>query len=605
MHTNTRVTFGGVVLLISVLLASCATTPQPTSQDAALALTPIPSPELTGRGVGGTLRLVYHQAPTLLNPHLSGNPKDTEAARITYEPLASFDAEGTLVPFLAAEIPSLENGGVAADGRSVTWHLREDVRWADGTPFTADDVVFTYEFITNPEVPAAYASVYASVANVEALDSHTVRVEFAEPTTVWSSVFVGVAGVILPRHHFADYNGANALEAPANEKPIGTGPYYVSTIKPQEVLFLSDELARTYKIVYEINPYFRNPDQPFFQRVELRGGGTAEVAALQVLNDGAADYAWNPLVQPDAVAELEASGLGQVLTSFEGRTHMLQFNLTDPDEGSVREHPHPILSDVTVRQALAHAIDRQTIVEEVYGALGQPADDYLLTPDYYQVPDTMYPFDLERAAELLDEAGWVDSDDDGIRDRDGERLTLDYQVPINVQYQAVQRIIAADLRSIGVDVRLQVRNPNVFFGDPSQTGSWAQFNADITGVGWFRESPDPAPHMGYWTCEGIPAPDNQWSGFNFSRWCNPAYDALLREAENELDEERRRELFRELNRIMQEDVPLIVLVQIARVAAASNSLEGIRLTPWDTDTWNIAEWRRERQTRTEDQVIAP
>ena len=161
-----------------------------------------------------TLKLLYWQAPTILNPHLSTGFKDAEAARITLEPLASFDNEGELIPFLAAEIPTTENGGVAADGKSVTWKLKQNVKWSDGTPFTAEDVVFTYEFLSNPKVGAVSAGTYEVVESVEAIDDYTVKINFKEVNPAWSLVFVGGEGMILPKHVYQDYSGENARSAP-------------------------------------------------------------------------------------------------------------------------------------------------------------------------------------------------------------------------------------------------------------------------------------------------------------------------------------------------------------------------------------------------------
>jgi len=141
----------GLLLVIAALVSSCA--PQRTAPAASSA-----APAATGRGAGDTLRMLWWQAPTILNPHLATGGKDTDASRVTYEPLASFNADGELVPFLAAEIPSLENGGVAADGKSVTWKLKADVKWSDGEPFTADDVKFTFDYIADPATGATSGS---------------------------------------------------------------------------------------------------------------------------------------------------------------------------------------------------------------------------------------------------------------------------------------------------------------------------------------------------------------------------------------------------------------------------------------------------------------
>jgi peptide/nickel transport system substrate-binding protein len=223
-----RILIIGLALLM--ILTGCgapAATPPPTAEPTQVP-TEAPTEAVPTRGQGGTLTLLYFQAPTTANPHLSPGTKDLSASRIAYEPLASFDKDGVMVPFLAAEIPSLENGGVAEDGTSVTWILRDDVKWADGEPFTADDVVFTYQYITNPDVKSPSAGSYVDVQSVEALDDLTVKVTFNQSTSAWYAPLVGSYGMVIPRHLFEAYNGTNAADAPNNLMAVGTGPYYVS-----------------------------------------------------------------------------------------------------------------------------------------------------------------------------------------------------------------------------------------------------------------------------------------------------------------------------------------------------------------------------------------
>jgi peptide/nickel transport system substrate-binding protein len=158
------------------------------------------------------LNLLYWQAPTTLNPHLTTATKDWAACRITYEPLASYDKDGKLIPFLAAEIPTLENGGVAADGKSVTWKLKPNVLWSDGKPFTANDVLFTYQFITDPDTDAQTTSTYDAIERVEVIDDLTIKLHFKDVNPAWSLPFVGTRGMILPRHAFEGYEGAAAKD---------------------------------------------------------------------------------------------------------------------------------------------------------------------------------------------------------------------------------------------------------------------------------------------------------------------------------------------------------------------------------------------------------
>ena len=327
-----------------------------------------------------TLRLFYWQAPTIVNPHLSPGTKDLSASRIVYEPLASFDASGELVPFLAAEIPSLANGGVAADGRSVTWTLKEGVKWADGTPFTAADVLFTYLYITNPEIGATSASSYDQVKNVKVIDDHTVRVEFHDVNPAWSQPFVGVKGMIIPRHLFEAFAGANVSEAPSNLLAVGTGPYQVAEFHEEEILLIGEDVVSTVRIVYRPNPHFREPDKPAFSQVELRGGGGDAVIAAQTIQDGLSDFAWNLQVADATLDRMEADSPGKVVDLLGTWVERIMLNFADPNwetesgERANAAHLHPILSDIRVRQAIAAGIDRKMIMD-LYGRGGRQTDN--------------------------------------------------------------------------------------------------------------------------------------------------------------------------------------------------------------------------------------
>ena len=177
------------------------------------------------RGTDGELRMLYWQAPSILNPYLSGGTKDIHAASLILEPLARYDEHGEMVAWLAAEIPTLENGGVAPDLRSITWRLRDDVVWSDGTPFTAADVAFTAAYCLDPGGGCASLASLQGVGSVEALDDHTVRIDFDVPMPFPYAPFVGSVMPILQRRQFQDCMGARAPECTAeNFAPIGTGP---------------------------------------------------------------------------------------------------------------------------------------------------------------------------------------------------------------------------------------------------------------------------------------------------------------------------------------------------------------------------------------------
>jgi len=542
---------------------------------------------VTSTGDSDTLRLLYWQAPTILNPHLSTGFKDSEASRITLEPLASFDNNGEMVPFLAAEIPTLENGGLAEDGRSVTWKLKPDLKWSDGEPFTAEDVVFTFEFITNPDVGTTTAGTYEVIESVEALDDQTVKVNFKQPNPAWYLNFVGTEGMILPQHIYEEYNGTNARQAPANLEPVGTGAFRVVEFKPGDT------------VVYEANPNYRDAENVGFQRIELKGGGDATSAARAVLQTGDADFAYNLQLEAPVLQELANAGQGEVVTIPNSLVERILINQTNPNEEvngerSSLEAPHPFLTDESVRQAFNLAIDRDSIANQLYGPTGDVTANFLVLPEEFRSSNTSYEFDLEQAAALLDEAGWVDTNNNGTRDKDGTEMTIIFQTSVNPVRQKTQEIVKQALEEIGVSVELRSIDASIFFsGDPASTDTTERFQADLQMYTTGNTNPDPGSYMKTYTCDEIPQQENNWIGDNVSRYCNPEYDALWEASSQELDPEKRRQIFLEMNDLLVDNVIVMPIVDRAEVVGVSNTIEGLELTPWDLNTWKIAEWRRQ------------
>src|SRR5436309_2003017 len=215
----------------------------------------------TKRGGGGIVKTLWWQAPTLLNPHFANGTKDQDASRIFYEPLGAYDPDGNIVPVLAAEVPSLQNGQVAKDGLSVTWRLKKNVVWHDGKPFTADDVVFNWEYVLDPATSAVTVGQYRDISRIDKLDNHTVKLVFKSPTPFWSAAFCGPTGMIIPKHLFQAYKGDKSREAPTNLKPVGTGPYRFVDFKPGDI------------VRGELNSSYHVANRPFFDQIEMKRGG--------------------------------------------------------------------------------------------------------------------------------------------------------------------------------------------------------------------------------------------------------------------------------------------------------------------------------------------
>ena len=259
---------------------------------------PRPTYKPTKRGGGGLLKVLWWQGPTLLNPHFAVGTKDQDGSRLFYEPLARWDRDGNLQPVLAETIPGREDGTLAADGKSVTWKLKKGVRWHDGKPFTADDVVFTWEYARDPATATLTSGSYNDVT-VEKIDPYTVVVKFQEATPFWADAFVAAAGCIIPKHLFADYVGEKSREAPANLKPVGTGPYKFKDFKPGDL------------VAGVINPDYHMENRPHFDAIEMKGGGDAVSAARAVLQTGEFDFGWNMQVEDEILTRLEKGGKGR------------------------------------------------------------------------------------------------------------------------------------------------------------------------------------------------------------------------------------------------------------------------------------------------------
>jgi peptide/nickel transport system substrate-binding protein len=271
------------------------------------------------RGSDGEVRIIYWQAVSIMNPFLSGGTKDIEAASMVIEPLGRYNQDGELVPYLAEEIPTVENGGVSEDLTSITWKLKPGLLWSDGTPLTSADVVFTAEYCMHPEGGCAQLSKFSGVQSVEAIDELTVKVTFDGPTPVPYGPFMGGQSPIIQAAQFADCLGANAPTCTeANFYPIGTGPFRVTDFRPNDVIQM------------EANPNFRDPAKPAFATVTFKGGGDATAAGRSVLETGEFDYAWNLQLAPDVLDGMAAAGQGEPLSAFGTLVERIEINLTNP-----------------------------------------------------------------------------------------------------------------------------------------------------------------------------------------------------------------------------------------------------------------------------------
>ena len=540
----------------------------------------------TKRGGGGLVKTLWWQAPTLLNPHFANGTKDQDASRIFYEPLASYDPDGNLVPVLAAEVPSPQNGGVSKDGLSVTWRLKKNVTWHDGKPFTADDVVFNWEYVNDPGTSAVTIGQYRDIAKIDKLDSHTVKLSFKTPTPFWSAAFCGPTGMIIPKHLFQPFKGDKSREAPTNLKPVGTGPYRFVDFKPGDI------------VRGELNPTYHVANRPFFDQIEMKGGGDAPSAARAVLQTGEFDYAWNMQVEDEILRRWEQGGKGRADIVSGGNIEHIQLNNTDPwtevdGERSSIKTKHPTLSDPAVRQALNVLVDRGSIQEEIYGRTGIATANFVNAPARYVSKNTKWEFNVDKASQILDAAGWKRGAD-GIRAKDGKKLKFVYQTSINAPRQKTQQIVKQACTKAGIDVELKSVTANVFFSsDPANLDTFPHFSTDLQMFTTTMTQPDPQRFMDQFVSWEVAAKENKWAGRNPTRWRNEEYDRTWKAAEAEMDPVKRAALFIKMNDLVIQNVVVIPVVFRPRVAAISNRMRDVVQSGWDGDFWALAYWSKQ------------
>ncbi|WP_449257175.1 peptide ABC transporter substrate-binding protein [Bosea sp. (in: a-proteobacteria)] len=537
----------------------------------------------TKAGGGGPLKMLLWQAPTLLNPHFASGTKDQIASRIFYEPLAGWDKDGNLIPQLAAEIPTKANGGLSADGKVVTWKIKQGVKWHDGKPLTADDVVFTWEYAKDPETAAYTTGAYTNIT-VEKVDDHTVKVIFQEPTPFWADPFVGVAGMIIPKHHFGEYKGAKSREAPANLKPVGTGAYKFVEFKPGDI------------VSAERNPDYHVKNQPHFDTLEVKGGGDAVSAARAVLQTGEYDYAWNLQVEDEVLKRMETGGRGKISAVPSGDIEFIILNTTDPwtevdGERSSVKTKHPTLSDPAVRQAINLLIDRDSIQKFIYGRAGIATASFVNQPKQFKSEKLKYEFSIAKANQILDEAGWKKGSD-GIREKDGKKLKYVFQTSINAPRQKVQAIIKQACQKAGIDLELKSVTASVFFSsDVANPDTYTKLYTDIEMYTTTQPQPDPERFLNQFTSWEVASKENKWLGRNVSRYTDPEADKAYRAAQKELDPAKRAALLIRVNEIFCEANVILPVLSRTKVVTAAQNL-AIDHSGWDVDTWNLAAWYR-------------
>ncbi len=539
-------------------------------------------------GQGGELILLQWQAPSQANTLLSSGTKDIQAGSLVLEPMAWIDPAGVVVPALAAEIPTVANGGISEDGTQITWRLQEGLVWSDGTPVTSEDAVFTWEYCTD-EATGCSTENFSSVDTVVADDELTFTVTFESPQPFPFVPYVTAQGAIIQKAQMAECIGEAAKAcSEQNFMPVGTGPYMVTELRPEDT------------VTYEYNPNYRGASQglPFFGNVTIKGGGSAEDAARSVLEVGDADYGWNLQVAPEILAGMEAAGNGRLASAFASSVEHISLNQTDneadpPSEGT----PHPLFVDnPDLQRALSIAIDRDALVQVGYGPTGAPTCNmWPVGAENSTNNDFCLTRDVDAANALLDGLGYEDTDGDGIREAPGYGpLSFEYVTSTNAVRQSNQEIVKDNWSDIGVEAILRDEDSSLFFDGTcaSDVCIW-KFPTPIQMYTNNAPNPDGVDYLGNFLSEKIPTSATAWGGDNIYRYNNPDFDAKHAAASQlALDDPARVEAIIEMNDMVSTSA-VIPLIYRASASAFGNDIQNVgELNGWDTEYWNIQEWTR-------------
>ena len=471
----------------------------------------------------------------------------------------NYDDKNMPVPVLVKEMPSLENGGISQDGKTITMKLRDDIVWSDGTPITADDFIFTYDMAMNPNNTVASQSPYDQMVSVVASDPRTVVITFAEPYAPWvATLWHG----ILPKHILQPVfeKDGNINSAEYNRAPmVGCGPFN----------FVEWKAGSFAHFIANDKYWLGRPklDEIFVRFVP---DGASQIAALK---SGEGDLG-TFIAYPD-IPSLESAGL-QVFTAFSGYNEGIYINMG--------EKGHPALKDQGVRQAIAYALDRKSIVKDLLLDHTGIAATYWDNTPFVDPTITPYPYDPAKAKELLDAAGWKDSNGNGTRDKDGVELVLKYGTTTREIRKQIQTIVQQQLLEVGIGTELF--NAENFLDGYAEGGPAATGQYDIFEYSALTNFPD--PHTSEWYCDQIPtdaAPD----GLNWQGVCNKDLDALFDKESSQVDFAARQATFHEISRMIFDQAYWIGYYWAPDIWAINSRVINVKISG-ATPFYNIMEW---------------
>ncbi|MBN2386483.1 MAG: peptide ABC transporter substrate-binding protein [Anaerolineales bacterium] len=548
------------VVALSLVLAACGPGPSTTPEAPGDATEVLTDEAPAGRSVA---TFIYTQEFDTLSPLYT----DMWFAWTTWQLFLNwaweYDENNEAFPVLVTEIPSIDNGGISADGMTITMQLRDDLTWSDGEPLTSDDFVFTWEMAVSPTNAVTSSYPYSEIDSVEAPDPQTVVVNFSYPFAPWlATLWHGIlpAHVLRPIYEAeGTIDNADWLRNPT----VGYGPY----------VFDEWESGSYVRFVRNEN-YWGEPaniDEIFIRFVP---DDASQVAALQA---GDADLGTFPAYSD--VPTLQNAGL-EIVIQPNGYNEGL-FLLVSAERG------HPALLDVNVRLAIAMGIDRESINRDLLlGLTRAPASFWDAMPYYNDPPVDLYPYDPEGARQLLDAAGWIDTNDDGVRDKDGVELEIDYGTNIREIRQDVQAVIQQQLAEIGIAVNLFSSDDDIFFASYGEGGPAAIGDYDL--MEWSDGPLFPDPDVYYWLCDEIPT-DEYPAGSNWFFLCDEELDGLIQLQASQVNPEERQQTISQINQLFHDQVYWIGLWQDPDVWIVSPRLVNVSFSGV-TPLFSIAEW---------------
>ena len=478
-----------------------------------------------------------------------------------------YDDKNEPIPNLVTEMPSKENGGISADDRTITLKLRDDIKWSDGEPITSADFKFTYDMAMSDKNAVNSRSPYDLMESVETPDERTVVVTFTEPYAPWQSQLFAGSGsnAIVPAHVLqAEFDSLGTLDtAEWNKAPtVGCGPFVFDE-------WQSGSFAR---FVANDNFWLGRPklDELFFRFVP----DDASMIAALVAGDGDVGtfFAYSDL------PELEEAGI-KIVNSLSGYDEGWYLNI-HPEKG------HPALKDQKVRQALAYGFNREKLVQDLLLGRTNVAATLYDNGPWVDPSITPYPYDPEKAKQLLDEAGWIDSNGDGTRDKDGVELVLKYGTTNRQVRQDTQAVAQQDLAQVGIKLDLQSFDSDIFFATYGENGPSANFSLDIIE---YSDAPDfPDPNDTVWLCSEIPSDENP-AGQNTSGMCDEELDALFQKQATQVDFNERQKTVFEITKHIFDQAYWIGVWQDPDLFGFSDRMQNVKISG-AIPFYNVFEW---------------